>query len=154
MDTYRSCVIVYHFLIYTAIAFNRFQSVKSTFHSFVFIDLNESNNSEADESTTQVGFESCTGPRKKVNFFLSAKKSANAELNNGKYALSFHSETTKEMKAQKEAAKEPIQFLSPNDLETGDEYFQGYDFPIRPRWTHGMSKEAMNGNENRYFTVE
>ncbi|KAG4066933.1 hypothetical protein HA402_007681 [Bradysia odoriphaga] len=114
-------------------------------------DLNESNDSETDESNTRVD-ESCAGPRKKVNFFLSAKKSANTESNNGKYALSFHSETLKEMKAQKEAAKEPIQILSPNDLETGDEYFRGYDFPIRPPWTHGMSKEKMNTNEIGYFT--
>lgn len=114
-------------------------------------DLNESNDSETDESTTLAG-ESTVGPRKKVNFFLSVKKSTNTETNNGKYALSFHSETAKEIKAQKEAAKEPIQFLSPNDLETGDEYFGGYDFPIRPPWTHGMSKEKMNSNENRYFT--
>ncbi|KAJ6633333.1 Guanine nucleotide-binding protein-like 1 [Pseudolycoriella hygida] len=114
-------------------------------------DLNESNDSETDEPTIGA-VESTAGPKKKVNFFLSVKKSVNNDTNNGKYALSFHSETAKEIKAQKEAAKEPLQFLSPSDLETSDEYFQGYDFPIRPPWTQDMSKEAMNTNENRYFT--
>lgn len=118
---------------------------------YLFIDPNEANNSETDESRAN---ESSAGPPKKVNFFLSAKKSVNTESSNAKYALSFHTETAKEMKAQKEAANEPIQFRSRNDLETGDEYFLGYDFPVRPPWTHGMSKETMNRNENRYFTVE
>lgn len=138
-----------------------FHRIKSNCHhrsifpflSIVFLDLSESNDSETDESTTQPG-ESTVGPRKKINFWLSAKRSANTGTNSGKYGLSFHNETNKEIKAQKEAAREPIQFLSPNDLETGDEYFRGYDFPVRPAWTHGISKEAMNTNENRYFTVE
>lgn len=119
----------------------------------MFIDPNEAKDSATDEPNTQVN-ESSAGPRKKVNFFLSVKKSVNTESNQIKYGLSFHSETAKEMEAQKEAASKPIQFLSRSDLETGDEYFRGYDFPVRPPWTHGMSKDAMDRNENRYFTVE
>lgn len=121
----------------------------------MIIDPNEAHdsNSETDESNTQVN-ESSAGPRKKVNFFLSVKKSATTESSHTKYALSFHTETSKEVRTQKEAAKEPIQFRSPNDLETGDEYFRGYDFPVRPPWAHGVSKEAMDRNEKRYFTVE
>lgn len=102
--------------------------------------------STTDESDAQVG-ESST--LQKNNFQPSVSR-----RNANRYALSFHRETVKEMKAQKDAAKKPIQFSLRSELEIGDEYFQGYDFPIRPPWTYDISKETIDRNENRYFTVE
>lgn len=73
--------------------------------------------------------------------------------NANRYALQFHRETVKEMKAMKEAARKPIEFILRSDLEIGCEYFDGYDFPKRPKWSYDMSKEQLDRNENRYFTV-
>lgn len=109
--------------------------------------LAEGNDSTTDESDAQVG-ESSAGLQKN-NFQPSVSR-----RNANRYALSFHRETVKEMKAQREAAKKPIQFSLRSELEIGDEYFQGYDFPIRPPWTYEMSKEIIDRTENRYFTVE
>lgn len=108
---------------------------------------NETTDSTTDESDAQAG-EPCGGIQK-INFQPSVSR-----RNANRYALSFHRETVKEMKAQKDAARKPIQFILRSDLETGDEYFQGYNFPIRPPWTYDMSKEQVDRNENRYFTVE
>ncbi|XP_031623032.1 guanine nucleotide-binding protein-like 1, partial [Contarinia nasturtii] len=104
----------------------------------------EANDSTTDESDAQAGESSGI---QKINFQPSVSR-----RNANRYALSFHRETVKEMKAQKDAARKPIQFILRSDLETGDEYFQGYDFPIRPKWSYDMSKEAVDRNENRYFT--
>lgn len=107
----------------------------------------ETTDSTTDESDAQAGESS--GIIQKINFQPSVSR-----RNANRYALSFHRETVKELKAQKDAAKKPIQFILRSDLETGDEYFQGYDFPIRPQWRYGMSKEQVDRNENRYFTVK
>lgn len=107
---------------------------------------NEANDSTTDESDAQAGESSGV---QKINFQPSVSR-----RNANRYALSFHRETVKEMKAQKDAARKPIQFILRSDLETGDEYFHGYDFPIRPKWSYDMSKEAVDRNENRYFTVK
>lgn len=106
----------------------------------------ETTDSTTDESDAQAGESSGI---QKINFQPSVSR-----RNANRYALSFHRETVKEMKAQKDAAKKPIQFILRSDLETGDEYFQGYDFPIRPKWSYEMSKELVDRNENRYFTVK
>lgn len=120
---------------------------------FLFTDSllsNEANNdSTTDESDAQAGGGESSGGVQKINFQPSVSR-----RNANRYALSFHRETVKEMKAQKDAARKPIQFILRSDLETGDEYFRGYDFPIRPQWSYDMSKEAVDRNENRYFTVE
>lgn len=108
----------------------------------------ETTDSTTDESDAQTGGETSGGIHK-INFQPSVSR-----RNANRYALSFHRETVKEMKAQKDAAKKPIQFILRSDLETGDEYFQGYDFPIRPKWSYDMSKEQIDRNENRYFTVK
>lgn len=54
----------------------------------------------------------------------------------------------------KEAARKPIEFKMRSALEVGCDYFDGYDFPVRPKWNYTMSKELLDRNENRYFTVE
>lgn len=106
----------------------------------------ETTDSTTDESDAQAGESSGI---QKINFQPSVSR-----RNANRYALSFHRETVKEMKAQKDAARKPIEFILRSNLETGDEYFQGYDFPIRPKWTYDMSKEQIDRTENRYFTVK
>lgn len=107
----------------------------------------EATDSTTDESDAQAGESS--GVIQKINFQPSVSR-----RNANRYALSFHRETVKEMKAQKDNARKPIQFILRSDLETGDEYFQLFDFPVRPAWAYEMSKEQVDRNENRYFTVE
>lgn len=70
-----------------------------------------------------------------------------------RYVLQFHKETNKELKEMKEEARKGLSYKGPQDLEVADDYFQGYDFPIRPKWTYEMSKEQVDANENRYFFV-
>lgn len=85
----------------------------------------------------------------KINFQPSISR-----RNANRYALQFHRETVKELKAMKEAARKPIEFKMRSALEVGCDYFDGYDFPVRPKWDYNMSKEQLDRNENRYFTVE
>lgn len=84
----------------------------------------------------------------KINFQPSISR-----RNANRFALQFHRETVKELKAMKEAARLPIEFILRSDLEVGSEYFDGFDFPIRPKWSYEMTKEQLDRNENRYFTV-
>lgn len=107
----------------------------------------ETTDSTTDESDAQAGGE--LSGIQKINFQPSVSR-----RNANRYALSFHRETVKEMKAQKDAARKPIEFILRSNLETDDEYFQGCDFPIRPKWSYEMSKEHVDRNENRYFTVK
>lgn len=53
----------------------------------------------------------------------------------------------------REQARQSLNYAAEKDLEVGDEFFEGYDFPIRPKWTFEMSKEQVDGNENHYFFV-
>lgn len=108
--------------------------------------LSKEADSLTDESDAQAGG---SAGIQKINYQPSVSR-----RNTNRYALSFHRESEKEIKAQKEAARKPIQFTKRSDLEIGDEYFQEHDFPIRPKWTYDMSKEQVDRNENRYFTVE
>jgi hypothetical protein len=48
-----------------------------------------------------------------------------------RYVLQFHRETNKELKEMREEARNPIVTLSEIDKEVGDDYFVGYDFPMR-----------------------
>lgn len=77
----------------------------------------------------------------------------NSRSKNNRYALQFHKETPKELRQLQEEARTTIETLSEGALEVSDEYFEGYSFPIRPKWTYEMSKEQVDGNENRYFFV-
>lgn len=53
----------------------------------------------------------------------------------------------------REDSRKTLKYLSGSDLEVDHSYFDGCDFPIRPSWTYEMSKEQLERNENRYFTV-
>ncbi|XP_055539613.1 guanine nucleotide-binding protein-like 1 [Wyeomyia smithii] len=68
-----------------------------------------------------------------------------------RYVLQFHRETGKELREMKEDALKALIALRDEDLEIGDYYFTGYDFPKRPKWNFEMSKEQLDANENRYF---
>lgn len=70
-----------------------------------------------------------------------------------RYVLQFHRETAKELREMKEEARKGLVYRSEQEMELGDNYFQQYDFPTRPKWTYEMSKEQLDGNENRYFFV-
>lgn len=118
-------------------------------HCYIFFSAANRLAPEASDSTTEESdVQSNELSIQKINFQPSVSR-----RNANRYALSFHRETVKELKAQKEAARNPIHVVSRKELETDDVYFQGYDFPIRPEWTYEMSKEAVDRNENRYFTV-
>lgn len=68
-----------------------------------------------------------------------------------KYVLQFHNETTKEIRELRERASQSLEYVSEEQIEIDDSYFDGYDFPIRPKWNYQMSKEILMGNEERYF---
>lgn len=53
----------------------------------------------------------------------------------------------------KEDALKTLASCRAEDLEIGEYYFSGYDFPKRPKWNFEMSKEQLDANENRYFFV-
>ncbi|ETN58214.1 mmr1/hsr1 GTP binding protein [Anopheles darlingi] len=68
-----------------------------------------------------------------------------------RYVLQFHRESAKELRERKEEATKTLVRCSEQEMELGDCYFQDYDFPKRPKWHYEMSKEQLDGNENRYF---
>lgn len=68
-----------------------------------------------------------------------------------KYVLQFHTETPKEVRELREQASQSLEYASEEQQEIDDSFFDGYDIPIRPKWNYQMSKEALLGNEERYF---
>lgn len=68
-----------------------------------------------------------------------------------RYVLQFHRETGKELRERKEEAQKPLVLCGEEETELRENYFEGYDFPKRPRWSYEMSKEQLDANENRYF---
>lgn len=113
-----------------------------------YLPSNEGADSTTDESDAAAGATFADHGIQKINFQPSISR-----RNANRFALQFHRETVKELKAMKEAARKPIEFILRSDFEIGCEYFDGYDFPIRPKWSYDMSKEQLDRNENRYFTV-
>uniref|UniRef100_U5ENI0 Guanine nucleotide-binding protein-like 1 n=1 Tax=Corethrella appendiculata TaxID=1370023 RepID=U5ENI0_9DIPT len=87
------------------------------------------------DNVQKINIQPCKDPRSKSN----------------RYVLQFHRETSKELKEMKAAASKSLQYVCDKDMEIGDNYFNGYDFPKRPEWTFQMSKEQLDANENRYF---
>lgn len=67
--------------------------------------------------------------------------------------MQFYKETEKQLRKLREDSRKPIRPASVKDLEVDERYFDGYDFPKRPEWTYAMSKDQLDRNENRYFTV-
>lgn len=123
------------------------QNLKCEFN-FVFAEYAEGAESTTDESDAAAGATMGERNIQKINFQPSISR-----RNANRFALQFHRETVKELKAMKEAARLPIEFILRSDLEVGSEYFDGFDFPIRPKWSYEMTKEQLDRNENRYFTV-
>lgn len=85
----------------------------------------------------------------KIN--LQPQKDARSKIN--RYVLQFHRESNKELKEAREEARKSLTYASDVEMEIGDEYFEGYNFPKRPKWTYEMSKEQVDANENKYFFV-
>lgn len=112
---------------------------------------NDGADSTTDESDAATGSQQpmVEANIQKINFQPSISR-----RNANRYALQFHRETVKELKAMKEAARRPIEFKMRSDLEVGGSYFDGYEFPMRPKWDYNMTKEQLDRIENRYFTVE
>lgn len=70
-----------------------------------------------------------------------------------RYVLQFHSESPKELKAMREEARSSLNYATEEELEIGDNFYEGYDIPKRPEWTHEMSKAQLEAKENNYFFV-
>lgn len=107
---------------------------------------NPESDSESNVEDPSVG----NGPIQKINF-QAGQSSNNSNAN--RYALQFYKESDKQLSKMREEARKALQYLSGCDLEVDHSYFDGCDFPIRPSWTYAMSKEQLERNENRYFTV-
>lgn len=86
-------------------------------------------------------------------FNYQSSSSVNQRNKSNRYALQFYKETDKQIKLLKSSAMKPLVHSSRVDLEIGSQYFDGYDFPKRPIWNQSMTKNALERNENRYFTV-
>lgn len=72
-----------------------------------------------------------------------------------RYVLQFHRETESELRERKEQARHSLQKVSEQGLEVNsDDYFpEELNFPKRPKWNYQLSKEVLEQNEQRYFTV-
>lgn len=68
-----------------------------------------------------------------------------------RYVLQFHTETPKESRELLEKARQSLEYITEEGREIDDSFFDGYDFPKRPKWNYQMSKEILMGNEERYF---
>lgn len=68
-----------------------------------------------------------------------------------RFILQFHMETPKEVKNAREQARAEIIYSTDEELEVEDDFFDGYDFPVRPEWNFQMKKETLLANEERYF---
>lgn len=86
----------------------------------------------------------------KINYQKTTETQRNKS---NRYALQFYKETDMQIKRLKSSAMKSLIPSSKFLLETGSEYFDGFDFPKRPKWTQSMSKETLESNENRCFTV-
>lgn len=107
---------------------------------------NPDSESESDVEDSTVG----NGPIQKINF-QAGQSSNNSNAN--RYALQFYKESDNQLKRQREDSRKTLEYLSGCELEADHSYFEGCDFPIRPSWTYAMSKDQLERNENRYFTV-
>ena len=83
----------------------------------------------------------------KINYQSTGKSNSN------RYALQFYKETDKQLKLMKEESYKSLEMVEEAEFEVDNKYFHGYDFPKRPEWSYKMSKELLERNENRYFTV-
>lgn len=72
-----------------------------------------------------------------------------------RYALQFFKESNEEIMMRKELACQSLEHKGEIDLEIdGKDYFdKALDFPKRPPWNFELSKEKLEAQEQRYFTV-
>lgn len=72
-----------------------------------------------------------------------------------RYALQFFKESNEEIAIRKQQAMQSLELKQEKDLEiNGDEFFENaLDFPKRPPWDFSLSKEILEAQEQRYFTV-
>ncbi|XP_046401008.1 guanine nucleotide-binding protein-like 1 [Ischnura elegans] len=75
------------------------------------------------------------------------------KANPNRYVLQFHRDSPDEVRRRKEEALMGLEPRSEVDLEIdADSYFPpGLDFPVRPPWNFSMSKNELEGKEQRYF---
>lgn len=109
-------------------------------------NYNSESDSESNAEDSAVGNVSI----QKINF-QAGQSSNNSNAN--RYALQFYKESDKQLSKMREDSRKALNYLTGRDLEVDHSYFDGCDFPIRPSWTYEMSKEQLERNENRYFTV-
>lgn len=70
-----------------------------------------------------------------------------------RYVLQFHTESPKELKAMREEARQSLNYAADEQLEIGDNFYEGSDIPKRPDWSFEMSKAQLESKENSYFFV-
>uniref|UniRef100_A0A1L8DB28 Guanine nucleotide-binding protein-like 1 n=1 Tax=Nyssomyia neivai TaxID=330878 RepID=A0A1L8DB28_9DIPT len=68
-----------------------------------------------------------------------------------RYVFHFYRESEKQLREAREVARLPLEHVPREALETGDDFFVGYNFPQRPPWNFEMSKQKLEWNENKYF---
>ncbi|XP_050293390.1 guanine nucleotide-binding protein-like 1 [Anthonomus grandis grandis] len=70
-----------------------------------------------------------------------------------RYALQFFKESNEEIKLKKEQARHSLKPVKETDLEIdGSDFFEEkLEFPKRPPWNFNLTKEELDGQENRYF---
>lgn len=87
----------------------------------------------------------------KINF--QPTKSGGSKSN--KYALQFFKESNEEIARRKEIARKTLEPKLEKELEiNADEFYEKtLNFPKRPPWDFSLSKEELEAQEQRYFTV-
>ncbi|CAG9854108.1 unnamed protein product [Phyllotreta striolata] len=91
-----------------------------------------------------------SGNVEKINF----QPTRDGRSKPNRYALQFYRETQEEIVKQKEIARQSLEVKEEQDLEIeGSHFFNtDFDFPKRPPWEFGLSKEKLDQQENHYFT--
>lgn len=69
--------------------------------------------------------------------------------------MQFYKESNEEIARKKELAQNSLEPKEEKDLEiSGDDFFEkSLNFPKRPPWDFSLSKEKLEAQEQRYFTV-
>lgn len=78
---------------------------------------------------------------------------AGRNRNVNRYNLQFYQESKKDLELIKQEGYKELAPTSARQNEVDSTYFNNYDFPLRPPWHYGMSKDILDQNENRYFKV-
>lgn len=93
------------------------------------------------------------------NEFIARKLMMRSQPSNGRnknvnrYNLCFYQESKKELERLKLEGLKPFIAASPKQREIDASFYDGYDFPIRPKWGTDTDKATLDRNENKYFRV-